>query len=204
MNRQYGKNYYLSVKLHETGLNGSDIGRKLGISRERVRQLLCVHRNETTNFKKQGNSITADPRICSKCDKYFTPRTRFQNTCGCKLSRIADCSVCGKPSLQEKGRKYTYCDNPNCFDTIKLRITKSRKEGALSRNHTPTTVECPICHKKHTTYLWLARIRNFKIRCLGCKQAQAKTLCQVCQAPSSSKTGRCKQHAKVSHPSLKS
>lgn len=204
MNYQYGKNYYLAIELKNKGIIDSEIGKELGVSRERIRQLLCTYKNESIVFCKRGNLIVADPRKCSKCDNQFTPRTRFQTTCGCRVSNIVSCSICGKPSLHKKGRKHTTCGDKDCIDAVTNKLAKLRRDGALRRNHTPTPVECPVCHTRHYKYLWLALIRKFKIRCTTCLQKQAKTLCKVCKSPSSSKTGRCNQHAKVSHPSLKS
>ena len=205
MTRRYGKNYYLVQELKNTGLSGSKIGEKLGISRERVRQLLCEdkYKPKLSTFKYNKKPVKADLRICSKCNKQFLPRTRYQTTCGCRFPKIFNCYVCGKPSSHKKTKTYPNCNNPECLKVIELRIAERRKEGALSRNHTPVTVKCPICHIKHQKYSWLVRVWGFSIRCPDCNQKQAKTLCEICLTPSSSKKRRCKKHMWINRPLLR-
>jgi len=170
------------------GIASSNIAISLNISRERVRQLWISY---------QTNTNSKNPRICSKCNKEFTPTHKFQSTCGCRVIPFDNCTICGK-TTQFLKRKLTYpiCTNIKCIENVRTLKNQTRKLSLEKRDRTKTEAICPVCNSTHLVPVWRALKRNFKMRCRSCIDGQKGDICTVCEIPISGTNGRCMRHHK--------
>jgi len=184
-----GENYYKVVSMKLEGIPSNRIAKRLNISRERVRQLWVSHqiRNNKDDF-----------RICSKCNKKFLPKYKFQSTCGCYVSIFDKCSICAAPTqFLKKQRIFPICTDIGCAKDLKVLKSRFKKLSLERRDLEKTELTCPVCSVNYLAPLWQARSHDFKMRCKSCRDGQKKGICTVCKIPITKTDGRCKPHYRL-------
>jgi len=116
------------VRLSNTGLKGSEIGRRLGLTRARISQVLKRNRIRPTSFKES--------RLCAFCQRPFLayrsqPRKFCSRACsGISTVRAAEkaCEVCSKPVIRQASKKSrrTFCSR-ECYHSV-------RQDGRYRQN----------------------------------------------------------------------